>query len=55
MNHRDVISVAKFVQQLQNLDGFFNGGTYRKSSTLKDFLIGIFCSVFLAFLGFEPL
>ena len=51
MNHRNVISVAKFVHVHAKLDGFFIilfsfGGTYRKSSTLKDFLIGIFVLFF---------
>ena len=51
MNHRDVISVAKFVQQLLNY-GLSNGGTCRKSPNLETFPVWnfLFC-----FFGYSPM
>jgi hypothetical protein len=48
MNQRDVISVAKFVQQLQYLDGLFNGGTYNQFCILTLFPVWFYwlCSFF---------
>ena len=47
MNHRDVISVAKFVQQLQNLMDSLTGAP-AENPELEDFSCLEFCSVFLA-------